>query len=176
MSGWVNGGCHGVAMETPRREKWFMMDTDGWSEPEVKEKCKKCVCARTSVYFSMCSRICIGANMKYRFHHLSSCLFESLANAPPHVMGNPGTSQSLIFNHCMWESSGQTHAHTRDNLPGADDANSLITLAWCSIKVQIGRDRTKKGWRTERKEERKWGLLSQDFYKWNTIYPISIYI
>lgn len=31
-------GCYSVAMETRQREKWFMMESDGWSTPEVKVK------------------------------------------------------------------------------------------------------------------------------------------
>ncbi len=31
-------------METRRREKWFMMDADGWSILEVKVKGEMCLC------------------------------------------------------------------------------------------------------------------------------------
>lgn len=41
-------GCYGVAMETRWREKWFMMDADGWSTPEGKVKMRVNVC--TCVY------------------------------------------------------------------------------------------------------------------------------
>lgn len=42
-------GCYSVAMETSLREKWFMMEADGWSAPEVKvkaEMCLVCVCIK----------------------------------------------------------------------------------------------------------------------------------
>ncbi len=64
------------------------------------------------------------------------------------------------------ESSGQTHihAHTRHTLPGADDANSLITLAWYNARVQIRRDRKRRGMenrerRGKRAEITVWGVV-----------------
>lgn len=40
-------GCYGVAMETRRRKKSFMMDADGWSTPEVKVKGEMSLCTET---------------------------------------------------------------------------------------------------------------------------------
>lgn len=37
------GGCYSVAMETRQRQKWFMIEDDGWSTPEVKLK-QRCLC------------------------------------------------------------------------------------------------------------------------------------
>lgn len=51
VAGWVSGGCYGVAMETRRRERWFMMDADGWSTPEVIKRGDMHVC--TCVYLNM---------------------------------------------------------------------------------------------------------------------------
>lgn len=106
------------------------------------------------------------------------------------VMGNRHSSLSLAFRCCMWRvqvkhSQHKTHkthtrTHTRHTPPGANDANSLITLARCSAQVQIGRDTKKSGMgniKEKRKESGHYSLRSCNcFCKWNTNCPTSVYI
>ena len=59
--------CYGDKAEG---EKWFMMDADGWSTPEVKVR-NVCTC----VYLSVRLRICIHARMtQFKILHVCFCV------------------------------------------------------------------------------------------------------
>lgn len=47
-------GCYSVAMETRQRQKWRMMEVDGWSMPEVEVNIEVCVCVFVSVWLCAC--------------------------------------------------------------------------------------------------------------------------
>lgn len=57
---------------------------------------------------------------------LLSVLCASQDSAGATVTGSTHSSLRLTFKHCVWTTQVK-HTHTTHTLPGADDANSLIT-------------------------------------------------